>query len=83
MEHHGCRHLLNSLSGYIDHDLSQELCDEIERHLAGCENCQIVIDTLRKTVELYHESSTPATLADDVRQRLYMRLELEDYLKSE
>jgi predicted anti-sigma-YlaC factor YlaD len=81
MEHHGCRHLLSSLSGYIDHDLSQELCDEIERHLAGCENCQIVIDTLRRTVELYHESSTPATLAEDVRRRLYMRLELEDYLK--
>lgn len=83
MEHHGCRHLLNSLSGYIDHDLSLELCDEIERHLAGCENCRIVIDTLRRTVELYHDNNTPAALAEDVRQRLYMRLELEDYLKSE
>jgi predicted anti-sigma-YlaC factor YlaD len=81
MEHHCCRHLLSSLSGYIDHDLSQELCDEIERHLAGCENCRIVIDTLRRTMELYHDNSTPATLAEDVRQRLYMRLELEDYLK--
>ena len=56
---------------------------EIERHLQGCENCRIVIDTLRMTVELYHESPPPDQVPEDVRQRLYMRLELDEYLKND
>jgi anti-sigma factor RsiW len=82
MDHETCHHLLNSLSDYVDQDLSQELCAEIERHLAGCENCQVVINTLRKTIDLYHETAPEAHVPDDIRQRLYMRLELSDYLKN-
>jgi predicted anti-sigma-YlaC factor YlaD len=44
--HEDCRQLLNSLSGYVDGDLHQELCDEIELHMKDCENCRIVVDTL-------------------------------------
>jgi anti-sigma factor RsiW len=80
MEHESCRRLLESLSGYVDHDLDPEICLEIERHLAGCENCQVVINTLQKTVELYHQAAPDAQVPDDVRKRLYMRLDLDDYL---
>jgi predicted anti-sigma-YlaC factor YlaD len=83
MDHENCHHLLDSLSPYVDKELSQELCVEIERHLQGCENCRIVIDTLRMTVELYHESPPPDQVPEDVRQRLYMRLELDEYLKND
>ncbi len=82
MKHENCHHLLNSLSGYVDHDLSPELCAEIERHLAGCENCRIVIDTLRMTIELYHETASDQSLSADVRQRLFARLDLDDFTKS-
>lgn len=82
MKHENCHHLLNSLSGYVDHDLSPELCAEIERHLADCENCRIVINTLRKTIELYHDTAPDPGLSDDVRQRLFARLELDDFTQS-
>jgi anti-sigma factor RsiW len=82
MEHETCHHLLNSLSGYVDHDLSPELCAEIERHMAGCENCRIVIDTLRMTIELYHETSADPCLPAEVRQRLFARLALDDFARS-
>jgi hypothetical protein len=38
MEEHRCKNLLASLSDYVDGSLSENLCTEIERHMAGCEN---------------------------------------------
>jgi anti-sigma factor RsiW len=75
-----CKYLLGSLSDYIDGDLSEEICAEIERHMAGCENCRIVVDSLRKTVYLYRVTSDQEALPDDVRQRLFHSLNLDDYL---
>jgi anti-sigma factor (TIGR02949 family) len=76
-----CRELLSSLSDYIDGELSENLCAEIERHMAGCENCRIVVDTLQKTIDLYHQERVPEPLPVDVRDRLLHRLELDDFKK--
>jgi predicted anti-sigma-YlaC factor YlaD len=78
--HEDCRQLLNSLSDYVDEDLPQELCDEIELHMKDCDNCRIVVDTLSKTVSLYQTSTEPPVVPDGVRQRLYHRLDLDEYL---
>jgi predicted anti-sigma-YlaC factor YlaD len=78
--HEECRQLLGSLSDYIDGDLEQVLCDEIEQHMGECENCRIVIDTLRKTIELYQITSSPPTVPEDVRKRLFHRLDLDEFL---
>ncbi len=77
-----CKDLLGSLSEYVDGALQAELCAEIERHLAECDNCRIVVNTLRKTVELYKETGQEGeSLPKDVRQRLFYRLNLEEFLK--
>ena len=73
-----CRHMLGDLSDYLDGEASDEICAEIERHMTDCENCRIVIDTLRKTVVLYRDLPQPA-LTSGVRQRLYQALDLEAY----
>ena len=81
-QHPACSQLLGSLSEYIDGELRAELCREIERHLAECENCRVVVDTTKKAVYLVHASNDPqAGLPSDVRDRLFKRLNLEDYLK--
>jgi anti-sigma factor (TIGR02949 family) len=78
-EHGSCRDLLGALSAYLDGEAEEALCQEIERHMEGCENCRIVVDTLAKTVHLYRERGhTP--LPDDARQRLYAALDLTDFL---
>lgn len=77
-----CKHLLNSLSSYIDGELEAKLCAELERHLEGCENCRVVVDSLRKTVSLYRESDADIELPQDLRQRLFHTLNLDDFLKS-
>lgn len=80
-EHSECSHLLSSLSDYVDGCLSDALCAEIEKHMKGCNRCRVVVDTMRKTVELYQEVAEDDQMPDEVRQRLYVRLNIEDYLK--
>ncbi len=75
-----CRELLGSLSDFLDGELEAELCAKIESHLAECDNCRIVVDSLRKTITLYQTTSQEADLPADIRLRLFKRLDLEDYL---
>ncbi len=76
-----CDVILRSLSDYVDKTLSAELCQMIESHLAECPDCQVVVDTLQRTVYLYHRTAAEITVPDDVRQRLFRRLDLSDFLK--
>jgi anti-sigma factor (TIGR02949 family) len=77
-----CRHLLDSLSDYLDGELSDEFCTELEHHLAGCEDCQIVVDTLRRTIILYRSNAAPPPVPPEVRERLYKRLNLDEFLQA-
>jgi predicted anti-sigma-YlaC factor YlaD len=79
-DHKNCQALLGSLSDYVDGILREELCAEIETHMRTCDNCRIVVDTLRKTINLYQITSKPPALPEEVRERLYRRLYLDDFL---
>ncbi len=78
--HSKCEELLGSLSAYIDGDLSPELCQELEKHLASCDNCQVVLNTTRRTIDLVQAPIEKPDLPEDVRARLFKRLNLDDYL---
>jgi predicted anti-sigma-YlaC factor YlaD len=65
----------------VDGTARDELCLELERHLADCEDCRIVVDTLKKTVYLYH-SNADTDLPVTVRERLFKRLNLDEFLKT-
>ncbi len=67
--------MLASLSGYIDGELEAQLCAEIDHHMAGCGDCRVVVDTLRKTVTLYR-SRGHEPLPPDAKERLYAVLKL-------
>lgn len=75
MSHHQhtqrCHDLLGQLSNYIDGELDQGLCAEIEAHLAGCHDCRVVVDTTRKTVLIYRHLGPPPPLPAGVRERLW------------
>ncbi|MBI2330636.1 MAG: zf-HC2 domain-containing protein [Chloroflexi bacterium] len=80
LTHQNCQALLGSLSEYIDGELPPELCKEIEKHLEGCDNCRIVLNTTRRTIDLVQIPSEENPLPDEVRERLFKRLNLDDYL---
>jgi anti-sigma factor (TIGR02949 family) len=79
--HSNCESLLGSLSEYIDGELSSELCQELEKHLAGCDNCRVVLNTTLRTIDLVHAPVEKPDLPEDVRERLFQRLNLDDYLR--
>jgi anti-sigma factor (TIGR02949 family) len=81
MESTTCHELLSSLSEYVDGELSDDLCALIEQHMSGCQDCQIVVDTLRKTISLYHTSAQQVEVPEDVRDRLFHCLELDEFIK--
>ncbi len=74
-----CSQLLEPISEYISGEAADALCREIQAHLAECEDCRVVVDTIRKTIMLYR-SGAAEDLPHDVRQRLYQRLDLSEYL---
>lgn len=50
-----CHDYIQGLNEYLDGEVSPELCDEIEKHIGECENCRIMVDTLKQTVTLCRE----------------------------
>lgn len=76
-----CKSLWETLSDYIDGELSEELCQRIEQHLAGCEHCRVVLDTTHKTILLCHDAVQETELPADVQGRLVETLHLEDFIK--
>jgi predicted anti-sigma-YlaC factor YlaD len=77
-----CHDLLSNLSEFIDGTLKEELCNQIQQHMEGCENCRIVVDTLRRTVILYQTfAADPPEMPEEVRERLYRSLALDEFLK--
>jgi len=46
-----CKAMFAELSDFLDEKLDDSLCEELERHLAGCEPCQAFIASLRVTIE--------------------------------
>lgn len=78
---HQCSQLLSSISEYVDGTLDPQLCAELEKHLCECENCTIVVDTLRKTISIVQTCAEEDSLPGEVRARLFHSLNLDDYLK--
>jgi anti-sigma factor RsiW len=68
-----CQELLKALNEYVDGTLEPGICEEFERHLAGCNPCQIVVDNVRKTITLY-KAGQPYDLPAPVRTRLHSLL---------
>lgn len=71
-----CKDLLSQLSEYIDGELEEVLCAEIEQHMAGCPDCRAVVNTLEKTIKLYRTAGR-AEVPQDVQRRLYKVLNLD------
>jgi predicted anti-sigma-YlaC factor YlaD len=64
-----CKSIVKELSNYLEEALEPSLKSSIEKHLENCEDCRIVVDTTKKTVQIFCNSE-PAPLPDDTRQRL-------------
>ncbi len=75
-----CHDLISQISEYIDGELADALCRQLEEHLSKCQNCSVVYNSMQKTIEIYREQPSAPSFPAEIRQRLYKRLRLENIL---
>lgn len=68
-----CEELLQMLNEYVDGTVDPAICAEFEKHMAGCNPCQVVVDNIRKTVTLY-KNGQPYELPLGFRAKLHSSL---------
>ena len=52
-----CKAMFAELSDYLDEQLDDSLCEELERHMDGCGPCQAFVATLEATIEQCRHSA--------------------------
>ena len=76
-EMNDCQHNIFQIHAYIDDELDKTQCLELESHIADCKNCRIVVNTLKKTIQLVQTDGQEIHLTEDARLRLYTQLGLD------
>lgn len=68
-----CTEFLAMLDEIIDGSLATETRAEIEQHMHKCGHCEVVVNTTRKTIQIYqsHEIyELPTTLRDQLHSAI-------------
>lgn len=68
-----CEELLAALNDYVDDESTLAVCREFAEHLAGCNPCQIVVDNIRKSIQLYRAGEPyplPAAFSQKLQETL-------------
>jgi anti-sigma factor RsiW len=68
-----CKGVIREISNYLDGELAPSLKQELEHHLEHCEDCKMVVDQTKLTVDIFCDSE-PLELPVDVKSRLHEAL---------
>jgi anti-sigma factor (TIGR02949 family) len=69
-----CKQFLQELNAYLDPNVDPDLKHRLESHVTECPNCFVIVDTTKKTLQVY-KGCEPQSIPDDVRSRLWKALE--------
>lgn len=70
----GCKDLLGALAEYLDGNEQALVCEELRRHMATCERCRVVVDSSRKTIELFKDEDLVAEIPVESSSRIHRNL---------
>ena len=65
-----CTDFLSKLTDYFDGNIDKELLAEVKEHLCQCHHCEVVVDTTRKTINIYRDNEI-YELEPGLRDRLH------------
>lgn len=68
-----CKTMVAELESYLDKELDPALRASLEEHLLKCKKCRLIVDTTKKTIDIYCNAE-PAPLPQDTRSRLHEAL---------
>ncbi|OQY04118.1 MAG: hypothetical protein B6I22_10180 [Desulfobacteraceae bacterium 4572_123] len=61
--HRHCLELFEKLSEYIDDELDEPACKEIEKHIKECILCRECLETLKRSVDICRHTETKSMQA--------------------
>jgi len=64
-----CKKDYERLSEYLDGELDDEACRELEEHFRVCPECRECVESMRKTIQLCKEAA-PEEIPAHARERL-------------
>ena len=68
-----CKEFLQELTDYLDGKISDSLKAELDEHLHWCHECHVVMNTTKKTIEIYRDNEL-YELPEDLRSRLHQAI---------
>lgn len=69
-----CKQFLQELNDYLDPGIDSVTKTHLEAHVSECPNCFVIVDTTKKTLQVY-KGMEEQTIPQDVRLRLWDALE--------
>jgi len=69
-----CKQFLGELNDFLDESVSEEMKAEWQRHVSACPNCFVIVDTTKKTLQVF-KGSEVKEIPPDVEARLMRALE--------
>ncbi len=69
-----CKEFLQELTDYLDATVDAELRRKLEVHISECPNCFVILDTTKKTIEVY-KGVQPQAIPPEVHARLMRAVE--------
>jgi len=69
-----CKQFLQELNDYLDPNVDAVTKTHLEAHVTKCPNCFVVVDTTKKTLQIY-KGIEAQTIPADVQTRLWDALE--------
>jgi RNA polymerase sigma-70 factor, ECF subfamily len=69
-----CKEMFAELSDYLDDELDESLCEELEKHMDGCEPCQAFLSSLEKSIaqcRMAPDESPDPSVAARLRRELF------------
>ena len=70
---HRCKEMFAELSSYLDDELDDSLCEELEKHMDGCEPCKAFLTSLAESIKqcrLAENASPDPRVAAKLRREL-------------
>jgi anti-sigma factor RsiW len=52
-----CKEFLNELTDYLDGTMTEAVRAELDEHLHWCHDCHVVLNTTKKTIEIYRDNT--------------------------
>ena len=69
-----CKEIFSLLSEYLDEELPDDVCREIDSHISGCPPCVEFVNSLRKSIDLCRsckDTESPGPLPAAARAELW------------